>query len=287
MATRELFTTVALLLSTMGSGFAGPPQAGLPESCYVNTHVMVPKASSVKIAYVDNSTFFPKEFREATSRVARSWPQPGDRILLLHFAVGNGSDMPEVILDRLIEPIIKDRGWLSHAKEQQIDRCLERQRDQIRDEFRSELAKALEMYRADSGGRSPIAAALAETKSLVASIPRGQVSVLVLTDGVEHSGLPPRGVSFYQPGGGQQLRALDPQREVGQLKELGLLPSLPGVKIWMAGVGLPEPAANGQPNYRRPAADIASLKSTWTSIFAAAKANLIEINSGSPLRPLE
>jgi hypothetical protein len=256
------------------------------DSCYAGIDVSIPAPKDVKVVLVDNSTFFSQAFRRAILQKGAKWPQLGDRIVLLRIAGQGEADRPEVILDLAIEPRVEDSlGVVPLAREKKLDQCLQKQLATARKTFDDALDKTVQSYVKNDRGRTNLFSAINTAGGGMRSVPGSKARMWVLSDGLEHSGSPPLGTSFYEEKT-PRVRRLDVEQELAQLRAKNLIPDLAGVRVWWSGLGLVEPSASGQSYYRTPG-EISILTGMWNSYWRETKANVVELSPSPTLMPLE
>ncbi len=257
---------VTALLVALGLPLAAP--AG--ESCYRGLPVPAePRVERALYVMVDQTTPLDEELKARVRALVADWGREGDHLELARFSANIRGYYPELVFEGTVERV-PDEAYLFQLRyddKQRLLRCLESQRETVRNGF----AAGLETVLAGMDYKIPktdlFYALHLLSERMIDNGEAPERVVLLVTDGLENSAV----TSFYHRG---RVRKIDPRRELAKVRKAGLLANWKGSRIYVYGLGL-MPDAKDYLDPRR----VMRLKAFWERYFVAGNGEVMELGT--------
>jgi len=248
--------------------------------------------SNLKVIALDRTTALgPGSAAELEKKIV-AWPRPGDRVLLVAFGGGAGTELITILADENFEHLTLSDKVISETSSRlyrEYVACAGRTDFEKRTKLRQLVSSVLTNPDTSSKGASPIFDALKAISAGYVNSPGELMSraLLLVSDGIEHSRTAEpsaNAVSFYTGEGDESVREIDAEATLNALTKGGRMSDFSAVKVFHAGFAQPASSVRAVRRSRYPA-EIATLSKFWTAYWAAARAKFVGFGQPVPLQP--
>ena len=275
----KAFLPRVLLGSALALSCAGPALAGLVNdvpSCYQAFRLPQSAAAAPdKLVYVliDQTVRLTPDLERSVLHNINGMIQPGSKFVEAEFSAFSQGRYLKVLHTGVVERPLPRAAYdnIPITKAPDIKACFKDQQT-FAEKMADTTAMTIMNAASFSLDQSDIMAAIQDVGQAIAQDPARRKTLFLVTDGLENSSV----TSFY---GRDAVRNINPAIEFQKAQRAKLLARLAGVKVYVLGAGLIQPATHGtlaQRNGYRDPTTMAHLKSFWTSYFKASGAQLKE-----------
>ncbi len=251
--------------------------AGLPatavaaESCYAHIDYGKPydtRPQRVLYVVIDQTVALPAEMKTRVKALVSAWGKPGDSVKIARFSANFRGKYPSLTFSGAVEPWPSSQyaHGLRLSDRQQLERCLQRQREEFGGVFMARLDETLAKMDPASP-KTDIFVSLKQIAAQVSKEPARHKVMLLVSDGLENSDI----TTFYRRG---NIRKISPNKEIGKLRRQGLIPNWHGARVYMYGMGLaPRPGQYVKSHVIR------ALSRFWDRYFVEGNARVVALGT--------
>jgi len=262
---------IALLMQGSGQVFAGT----FLNSCYDIPGVEAPVLESQKALYVfiDQTMALTGSMKKAIIHLVSEWGNHGEQVKISRFSANIKGNFTELVFDETGN-IMPTEPFLFHLRskhKKQILSCIKKRKTEFHDALKSALTSTLQLTDEKLPQTNLIHSLNDFAEQLIADQRVQEKTVLVVSDGLEHSDL----FSFHKQG---VIRTINVKRALSIVRKKQLIPDWHGAKIYFLGMG----HISDEKFYVRPKI-IAPLKTFWQHYFNEGNGKLDANSLGTPM----